>query len=51
MQNVDLMVPGVTREFGTFSIFRRNNGNVEFLMENVDGHQWVNFDQVILAEV
>ena len=41
------MVPGVTREFGTFSIFRRNNGHIEFLMENDDGHQWVDFDQVI----
>ena len=47
MQNVDLMVPGVTREFGTFSIFRRNNGHIEFLMENDDGLQWVDFDQVI----
>ena len=46
MRNVGLMVPGVTREFGTFSIYRRTQGEVEFLVESDQGHQWVNFDRV-----
>ena len=39
------MVPGVTREFGTFSIFRQNGRDVEFLMQDENGRNWVNFDQ------
>ena len=33
VEKVSIMVPGVTREFGTFSIFRRNGLKVEFLVE------------------
>ena len=51
MRNVGLMVPGVTREFGTFSIFKRTQGEVEFLVESDQGHQWVNFDRVSFYDV
>ena len=52
--DVSIMVPGVTREFGTFSIFRRNGLNVEYLVERKTieagvvevNYEFVDFDQV-----
>ena len=53
VEKVSIMVPGVTREFGTFSIFRRNGLKVEFLVEQssrdangdlVTTHGFVDFD-------
>ena len=53
VEKVSIMVPGVTREFGTFSIFRRNGLKVEFLVEQssrdengdlVTTHDFVDFD-------
>ena len=53
VEKVSVMVPGVTREFGTFSIFRRNGLKVEFLVEQssrdengdlVTTHNFVDFD-------
>ena len=53
VEKVSIMVPGVTREFGTFSIFRRNGLKVEFLVEQssrdengdlITTHGFVDFD-------
>ena len=51
---VSIMVPGLTREYGTFSIFRRNGLTVEYLVERETresglievSHEFVNFDQI-----
>ena len=45
LENVNIMVPGLTKEFGTFSIFKRTNGAVQFLVVDNKQHAFVDFQQ------
>lgn len=47
LENVNIMVPGITKEFGTFSIFQRRAGSTHFLVVDNGEHGFVDFGQLL----
>ena len=47
LENVNIMVPGITKEFGTFSIFHRRAGSPHFLVVEDGDHGFVDFEELL----